>query len=276
MSSDPSSIGDAGVHIALLQIERRRGGVHGIQTISRSGMDQTLGLAGRARSVQNEQIVLGIHPLAGAVGTLLLNQLINEHIALGVHLHTATAVMREHKQLLDNVRAGTALDGRVANLLEGEGTATALATIGGDHPLALAGLDPVGNGIGTETGKDDGMDGTNAGAGQHGHGQLGHHGHVQRHHVALADALILEGVGNLANLGQQFAEGNASDVGGLVALPDDGDLVGTAVRAGGTVPIDGVVAGIDLAIEEPGDGAIGEGTGLDTGVWGEPRQVLIG
>ena len=276
MPGDPSSIGNTGIHIALLQIERCGGGVHGIQTVSSGGMDQTLGLAGRARRVQNEQTVFGIHPLAGAVGTLPLDELIDQHIARGVHLHAAAAVMGKHKQLLDNVRAGTALDGRVANLLEGEGPAAALATVGGDDPLGLAGLDPIGNGVGTETGENDGMDGTDASAGQHGHGQLGDHGHVQGDDIALADALILEGVGNLAHLGQEFAEGDAADVGGLISLPDDGHLIGPAIGTGGAVPIDGVVAGIDLAVEEPGDGTVGEGTGLDGGVRGEPRQVFVG
>mmetsp|Transcript_22577 Transcript_22577/g.64956 ORF Transcript_22577/g.64956 Transcript_22577/m.64956 type:complete len:277 (+) Transcript_22577:1249-2079(+) len=276
MTRNPTGIGHAGIHITLLQIECGGGGMHCIQTVSGSGVDQSLGLSGRSRRVQDEQVVLRIHPFAGAVGALLLNELIDQHIPRGVHLHTAATMMRKDEQLLDNVRTGTAVDGSVANLLEWQIPTTTLATIGGDHPLAAAGLDPIGNGIGTEAGKDDGMDGPDPCAGQHGHGQFRHHWHVQCHDVALANALLLERVGNLAHLGQQLAEGDAADVGGFVALPDDGDLVGPAVGAWGAVPIDGVVAGVDLAVEEPGHGTIGEGAGLDGGVGGEPRQVLIG
>mmetsp|Transcript_5326 Transcript_5326/g.11589 ORF Transcript_5326/g.11589 Transcript_5326/m.11589 type:complete len:302 (-) Transcript_5326:853-1758(-) len=73
MAGNPPGIGNAGVDVRLLQIERSGRGMHGIKAVTCRGMDESLRLAGTAGGVEDEQIVLGIHPLARTVRTLLLD-----------------------------------------------------------------------------------------------------------------------------------------------------------------------------------------------------------
>lgn len=108
---------------------------------------------------------------------------------------------------------------------------------------------------GGEAGEDDGVRGADAGAGQHGEGELGDHGHVDGHVVAAADAVAAKHVGDAAHLAQDLAVGVGAGVVGLVGLPDDGRLVAQL----GNVPIHAVVARVEAAAQEPGHVALGEG-----------------
>ena len=84
--------------------------------------------------------------------------------------------------------------------------------------------DPHGQRVRAVAAKDDGVDGADASAGQHGHHQLGHHGHVDGDTVALLDALGLQHVGKLAHLLVQLAVRDLALVARVVALPVKGDL----------------------------------------------------
>jgi len=89
------------------------------------------------------------------------------------------------------------------------------------------------------------------GAGQHRDRQLGDHRHVDGDAVARLDTELLEGVGCLADLALEVAEGEGSGVARL-ADPVVGDLVAEASL---DVTIDAVVGDVELATGEP----LGEG-----------------
>ena len=84
-------------------------------------------------------------------------------------------------------------------------------------------------------------------AGEHRDRQLRDHRHVDRDPVAGPDAELLERVGRLADLAEQVGEGQRPRVARL-ADPVVGDLVAEAV---GDVPVEAVVADVELAAGEP-------------------------
>ena len=116
------------------------------------------------------------------------------------------------------------------------------------------------------------MDGADAGTGQHGIGRFRHHGHVDGDHVALLDAARLHGVGQAADVLVQFLIGDLGVVLGVVAFPDDGDLI----AALGQVPVDAVDRGVQTAVFVPLDGhvAVVVADVLDLGVGLHPIQAL--
>ena len=145
--------------------------------------------------------------------------------------------------------------------------------VGGDHRARVAVVDAVGERVRGEAGEDDGVDGADAGAGQHGEGGLGDHRQVDDHAVALADAEALEHVGHAADFGVKLAVGDVPGrLGGVVGLPEDGGLV----AALGEVAVDAVDRGVEDAVLEPADRDVGPGEGgvLGPGVGGHPVQPL--
>ena len=84
-------------------------------------------------------------------------------------------------------------------------------------------------------------------AGQHRDRQLGDHRHVDRDPVAGRDAELLEGVGRLADLALEVAEGQRPGVAGL-ADPVVRDLVAETAL---DVAVDAVVADVELTADEP-------------------------
>ncbi len=111
-----------------------------------------------------------------------------------------------------------------------------------------------------------------AGAGQHGDGGLGDHRHVDGHPVALADAQLLQDVGQLAGLLMELTIGEGLVVLGIVALPDDRRLVAARLE----VAVDAVGADVQRAVLEPADvHVVGvEGGVLDLGGRLEPVEAL--
>src|SRR5690606_38544459 len=100
-----------------------------------------------------------------------------------------------------------------------------------------------------EAAKDNGMDGADPGAGEHGKGRLGDHRHVDGDAVALADAMRLQHIGETAYTLMELTIGDLQVHVGLVAFPDDGGLV----AAGGEMPVHAVRADIQRAVLEPFD-----------------------
>lgn len=108
--------------------------------------------------------------------------------------------------------------------------------------------DAVVNGLGREAGENDGVDGADAGAGEHGDADVGHDGHVDGHSVPLANAEGAEQVGQAAHLVVQLLVRDVPCVARVVALPDERRLL----RAARQVPIDAIEADVELGVEEPG------------------------
>ena len=86
-----------------------------------------------------------------------------------------------------------------------------------------------------------------AGAGQHGDGQLGDHRHVHRDAVAGAQTQAQQHVGEALHIVEQLRVGDSAGVAGL-ALPVEGHLV---AGARGDVAVEAVVGHVERAAHEP-------------------------
>ena len=131
---------------------------------------------------------------------------------------------------------------RVGGGLEVDGLAAPPAAVGGDEQPRLGVVDAARQRLGGEAAEDDRVRRADAGAGEHGDGQLRDHGHVDGDAVAGADAQLLERVGGLLDLAVQVGVGERPRVAGL-ADPVVGDLV---AEAGVDVAVEAVVATLSL------------------------------
>ena len=122
--------------------------------------------------------------------------------------------------------------------LSGMGRPPRTPSSDGDDELGIGVDDAAGEAVGREAAEHHRMHGADARARQHGVGGFGDHRQVDGDAVALLDAVGLEHVGELADALVQLAVGDLLVVGGVVALPDDGDLVGARLQ----VPVDAVGA----------------------------------
>ena len=115
-----------------------------------------------------------------------------------------------------------------------------------------------------------GMDGADAGAGQHGDRRLRHHRHVDQHPVALADAEVAQHGGEHLGLGQQAMIGEDALGPRKRRIVDDGGLV---AAPGIDVAVDGVEAGVADAAGKPA--AVNAGLGIEDRLrLFEPGDVL--
>ena len=129
-----------------------------------------------------------------------------------------------------------------------------VAVVGRDHHAGARVEDAVAQRIGGQAAEHDAVHGADAGARQHGDGQLGDHGKVEHHAVALLHAQVLEDVGGLAHLAVQALVGVHLDLFGRLALPDEGRLV--AARAL-QVPVEAVGGRVELGAAEVADEGAG-------------------
>ena len=127
----------------------------------------------------------------------------------------------QHEDVFDE---GTLFDGRIDDHLRRDSLTAAPALVGGDDDARLAVLNTVAERLGGEAGKDDGMDGADASAGEEGSRGLPRHGEIDRDRVSLFDAEPFERVRDGAYFAEQFGVGDVFVLAGLVCLINDGRL----------------------------------------------------
>ena len=181
----------------------------------------------------------------------------------GAPVRRTTSTFSSPLQLLERL---------VGVLLERDRPAAAHALVGGDDELGVGVDDAAGEAVGREAAEHHRMHRADARARQHGVGGLGDHRQVDGDAVALLDAVGLEHVGELADALVQLAVGDLLVVGGVVALPDDRDLVGARLQ----VPVDAVGRDVERAVLVPFDrDVVGRVGGvLDLGVGLDPVDAL--
>mmetsp|Transcript_5026 Transcript_5026/g.12823 ORF Transcript_5026/g.12823 Transcript_5026/m.12823 type:complete len:722 (-) Transcript_5026:224-2389(-) len=260
VSGDPAAVCRAPVDVAGLGVEDVLDSGVGADHVAGGGVQHALGLARGSARVEHEEGVLRLHPLHGTLLVLLQDGLVPPLVPRGLErgrVARQRVLVLEHEAGLDVVALLLAEVERVVhNLLQRDELLASEDPGGGDEDGALAVEDPVAEGGGTEAGEDDGVDGADARAGQHGGRQLGQHRHVDVHAVALLHPDGLEVVRNLADLVLELLVREGRAVGGLVPLPDDGGLVAAPLL---DVPVEGVVGQVRGAAGEPAhaDGALG-------------------
>ncbi len=156
----------------------------GVDQIAAGGVQHTLGLAGGAGGIEDEERILGVHLLGRAFGGRGGDGLVIPDVAaLGPFDLAAGAPDHDHG--LD-VRAFQHC--RIGVFLQWDVTSAAHAFVGGDDQLALGVEHAVAQRIGRETAEDDGMHGADARAGQHGDGGLWNHRQINADTVTLLHA----------------------------------------------------------------------------------------
>ena len=233
VAGDPADVGGAPEHVGLrVDVEHVLVGEGDLGEVAAGGVHDALRLAGRARRVEQEQQVLGVHRLGRALGLGGGDEVVVPVVAAVDHLDVVAAAAHDD-DVLDRRRRGDRLVGR---RLEREHLAAPVAAVGGDQHLGLGVVDPVGERLRREAAEHDAVRRADAGAGEHRDRRLGDHRQVDVDPVALDDAEALERVGEALHLGVQVGVGDRAGVARL-ALPVDGDPVAVA---GGDVAVEAV------------------------------------
>ena len=208
VTRDPADVGRAEVDVVVVQVEDVLGGVVHVEQVAAGAVQHALGRARGARGVEDEERVLGVDRHRRAVGGDVGggHLVVVPDVAAGRHGHVAVDAL-DDDDLLDRGLAG---DGDVGVGLAGRGLGAAVALVGADEHLGAAVVDARLEGLGREAAEHHHVDGADARAGQHDDGQLGDHGQVQGDAVALLDAVLLEHVGELADLVLELGEGGRS------------------------------------------------------------------
>lgn len=255
MSGNPANISAAEVPVSIVDVEDILASRSSTKEVATGGVHHTLGLASRARRVEEEKGVLRVDGLGRNVRGPLVDLLVPPEVPSGRHGHVGTGAF-EDKDMAD---VGALLQRIVDNLLCANQLSTALALISSDDNLALGVDDTIAEGVGRETGEDNRVDGANSAAGEEGNKSLGNHGEVDGDGVSLTHTHVLQHICQLGDLAQELAVGHVAATIGLVGLIDDGNPVG--VLDG--MAIDAVVGGIELALNKPSVVALGKGAGVN-------------
>ena len=269
VAGDPADVGGAEVDVVVAEIEdvfRREEGLDGVAA---GGVDEALGLAGGSGGVKDVERVFGAHRLAGAGRRSTSARASSSH--------------RSRPSVMECVGAGAAMDEDVFRTEGQEVRASSTMDLSlTSEPRRITAVlsedcdaggvvDAVGYGVGGESAEDDGVDGSDAGAGEQRDGELGTHAHVNGDAVAFADAEgPSEDVGEALDLFVKVEVSKTYDLTGL-ALPDEGGLIGAGTEG---VPVDAVMAKVEAASVEPGGRA--HLALKDRGERGQPVEVGCG
>lgn len=255
VAGNPTNVTTAEVTVAVVDVKDMLAGQGGAQQVAGCGVHDALGLAGRARSIKQEERILRVHDLGGNVAGPLLELLVPPDIASLLHGDVGAGALEDE----DVGDIGALLERVVDNLLGADELATTLPLICRDDDAGAGINDTISQGVGREASKDYGVNSTNTDTGENGDDSLGNHGQIDGDCVPLANTHLLQSPCCLGDLAQQLAVGDISAILGLIGLVDDGD----AVRILEGMAIDQVVAGVELALDEPLDIAVGQGAAAD-------------
>src|SRR4029077_3384289 len=117
-----------------------------------------------------------------------------------------------------------------------------------DHELTLHVVQPAAQGFGAESTEDDGEWGTDSRAGEHRHGELGDHAHVDADVGAFLHAELFQAVRESDDVFLELREGYLAPGVLRLAFPEVGDLVAQPML---DVAVDAVVADVELAPDVP-------------------------
>ena len=253
VAGDPADVRRAPEHVVLTQVEHGGVGEAGVGQVAAGGVQHALGFAGAARGVEDEQRILGVHALGLAGFRLPFDQAVVPAVAWHLHRHRTPGALHHHDGL-HAVGVAVSLQGFVDVGLQRHLLAAAQAFVGGDHQLGLAVGDATGQRLRREAAENDGMDGADAGAGQHGDGGFRDHRQVDGDAVALADTEVAQRVGEAADAGVQVAVADVLGLIRVVAFPEDRGLVAAFLQ----VAVQAVHGDVQLAVLVPADAEIGE------------------
>ena len=245
VAGDPADVGRAPVDVAGVVVENimMRGG--GVGEVAAGGVKYALRFAGAAGGVQDEKRILGVHRFGGANGVGGIAGLVPPNVAPVGHVHLGAGSL-DDENLIDGRRAFDGLVG--VGLHRDIELGAAHAGVLRDDGLALGVVDASHEAVRAERAEHDRVDSADPRAGEHGDGQLRDHLHVDANAVAFFDAQILQRIGGLLHLDLQLRVGVSAAFVRVVAFPNERGVVALAIVY---VAVDAVVAGVELAADEP-------------------------
>ena len=199
VAGDPADVGRApvhgvGLHVEDVVVRRRDAG-----EVAAGRVDDPLRLRGRAARVEEVEEILRVHRLArarGGVVALALDEVLRPDVAAVLHLDVVADAAPDHRR----PHARRAVERLVGVALERHLAALAPAGVLRDQDLALHVVEAVGERVGAEAAEDDRVRRAESRAGEHRDRQLRDHPHVDADRRALADAELLERVGEAHDL----------------------------------------------------------------------------
>ena len=271
VAGHPADVGCAPEDVGVgPEVEHVLVGEADLGEVAAGGVHDALGLGRGPRRVQQVQELLGVHGLGRAHRGRLVHQVAPPQIPALGHGRVGAAAVHHHHVLHGG---GPGRQGQVDVGLERRRRPPPVAGVGGYDQPGFGVLAPVGDGIGREPAEDHRVGHPDAGAGQHGHRQLGDHRHVYGRPVALAQAQPQQRVGEPLHVGQQLSVGDGPGVAGL-PLPVDGHLVAPARLH---VAVQAVVGDVEGAADEPlGEGQVPFQGGVEVVVPVEELSGLAG
>jgi hypothetical protein len=167
------------------------------------------------QSVEDEERILGVHPLRGATRGFGRDKLFVAHVASRDPVDVGARAAHD-----DDVPDRELVRGdRLVHVgLERHLLAAAHALVGRDNERRRAILDAARERLRREAAEDDGMDGAHARAGEHRNRGLGDHRHVDRDAIAFLHAEPAQRIAEAADLLVQFPVRDTSRHRRIVAL----------------------------------------------------------
>ena len=239
-----------------MEVEHGLVGVGDLGEVAASGVHDALGGCRRPRRVKDEEEVLGGHVLRlayigrGAAGSLVgaVHQFVPPVIAARDHYrYAAHRVVDGPLDNHDMVDTRALRHGDVDVAFQRDGLAAAPAPVSRHHHPGLGVEDPVAQRIGREPAEHHRVHRPDPGAGQHRHGQLGDHRHVDRHPIASDDSQAAQDVGEPGHLDEELCVADGPRVARL-PFPVVGDLVASAR---GHMAVQAVVRDVERPAIEP-------------------------
>ncbi len=243
VAGDPADVGGAPVDVVLAQVEDHLRRPRGLRHVAAGRVEDALRLARRAARVEDEQRVLAVELLRGAVGGGFRRETVPPVVEAVLEIDLVVGAL-EHD---DRGHGRARLHRLVDRVLEAQHRALAPAAVRRHDDLAAGVLDAVAQRVGGEPAEHDAVHGADARAREHRDRGLGHERHVDRDAVALSDAERLERVGEQADFAVELRVRERADLAGL-AFPDERGFVAARPRQ---MAVERVVGEIGRSADEP-------------------------
>jgi hypothetical protein len=246
----PADVGGAPEDVVLVVVEDGGEGEIGVNEVSAGRVQHALRLAGGAGGVQDEQRVFRVHALGLAFGGLVRDDVLVPDVAALDPVDRRPGIA-DDDHFLDAGQVVFRQRG-VHVRLERDLLAAPHALVSRDDEFRVAVADAAGERVRRKTAENDGVNGADAGAGEHRDRGLRDHRHVDGDAVALGHALRAQRVGEAAHPFVQFAVGDGVGNRGVVAFEQQRGLV----AAGRQLAVEAVDRHVELAVLEPADAEI--------------------
>ena len=247
VAGDPAHISGAPVDIGLrLDVENVLVCVRGLGQVAARGVQNSLGSAGCATRIQNEQRLLSGESLGNVLGFGGGHGVVPPDVATFFPGHIILAAAND-KHIGHGCSAAVFFDSSVDRWLESEHLSLAPSAVGCHNNLCFGVIDAAAQAVCAESSKDDRVHCAESGNGQHGDHGLGNHRQVDGDAVTHTHTKTSQHVCGLLDISSQLGVRDVSTVAGLT-LPVDGDPVTVAVFH---VAVETVICDVEFAIVKP-------------------------